>query len=153
MLSGTYLQTLPNWTGYATDGALFISAQLSTDAVSSLRQVWVLIRLWKQHSADARTVNTRRVKHFLNKFRRGSNHLGFICAGARNVYGYKRNTWHNFSCLLILTWAPTKNCLLADSFPLGLWRNKLWQWLEKGCRKPALGVSRFKITLLSHQRN
>ena len=27
---------------YATEGALFISAQLSTDAVSALRKVWVL---------------------------------------------------------------------------------------------------------------
>ena len=31
--------------GYATKGALFISAQLSTDAVSALRNVWVLIKL------------------------------------------------------------------------------------------------------------
>ena len=32
---------------YATEGALFISAQLSTDALSAaLRKVWVLIRLW-----------------------------------------------------------------------------------------------------------
>ena len=30
--------------GYATEGALFISAQLSTDAVSALRKVWVLIK-------------------------------------------------------------------------------------------------------------
>ena len=29
--------------GYATEGALFISARLSTDAVSALRKVWVLI--------------------------------------------------------------------------------------------------------------
>ena len=41
--------------GYATEGALFIPAQLSTDAVSALRNVWALIRLWKQHSAQART--------------------------------------------------------------------------------------------------
>ena len=40
---------------YATVGALFISAQLSTDAVSALRKVWVLVRLWKQPSALART--------------------------------------------------------------------------------------------------
>ena len=32
----------------ATEGALFISAQLSTDAVRALRKVWILIRLWKQ---------------------------------------------------------------------------------------------------------
>ena len=31
--------------GYTTEGALFISAQLSTDMVSTLRKVWVLIRL------------------------------------------------------------------------------------------------------------
>ena len=31
--------------GYATEGALFVSAQLSTDAVSALRKVWVLIKL------------------------------------------------------------------------------------------------------------
>ena len=37
---------------YATEGALFISAQLSTDAVSALRKVWV--RLWKQPSAQRR---------------------------------------------------------------------------------------------------
>ena len=41
--------------GYATEGALFISAQLSTDAVSALQKVWVLIWLWMQHSAKART--------------------------------------------------------------------------------------------------
>ena len=40
---------------YVTEGALFISAQLSTDAVSALRKVRVLIRLWKQPSAQART--------------------------------------------------------------------------------------------------
>ena len=37
--------------GYATEGALFISAQLSTDAIGALRKVWV----WKQLSAQART--------------------------------------------------------------------------------------------------
>ena len=31
--------------GYATEGALFISAELSTDAVGALRKVWVLIKL------------------------------------------------------------------------------------------------------------
>ena len=29
--------------GYASEGALFISAQLSTDAVSARRKVWVLM--------------------------------------------------------------------------------------------------------------
>ena len=40
---------------YATEGVLFISAQLSTDAVSALRKVRVLIRLWKQPSAQTPT--------------------------------------------------------------------------------------------------
>ena len=35
----------------ATEGALFMSTQLSTDTVSALRKVWVLIWLWKQPSA------------------------------------------------------------------------------------------------------
>ena len=38
---------------YATEGVLFTSAQLSNDAVSALRKV--LVRLWKQPSAQART--------------------------------------------------------------------------------------------------
>ena len=37
---------------YATEGALFISAQLSSDAVSALRKVRVLTRLSKQPSAQ-----------------------------------------------------------------------------------------------------
>ena len=43
-------------TGYATKGALFISAQqlLSTNAVSARRRL-MLISLWKQHSVQART--------------------------------------------------------------------------------------------------
>ena len=40
--------------GYATEEALFISMQLSTDAVSALRKVLVLIRLWKPPSTQAR---------------------------------------------------------------------------------------------------
>ena len=41
--------------GYATDWALFISAQLSTDAGSALQRAWVLIRVCKQQSVKART--------------------------------------------------------------------------------------------------
>ena len=40
-LSGTFLQTARF--SYATEGALFISAQLSSDAVNALRKVRVLI--------------------------------------------------------------------------------------------------------------
>ena len=35
---------------YITEGVFFISTQLSTDAVSPLQKVRVLIRLWKQPS-------------------------------------------------------------------------------------------------------
>ena len=41
--------------GYATEDALFNSAQLSTDGVCAHRKVWVLISLcmWKQPSVEA----------------------------------------------------------------------------------------------------
>ena len=53
--STTFRHLPPNsaWIGYATEGALFISTHLSTDAVNTLQKVWVLIRLWKQPSAKA----------------------------------------------------------------------------------------------------
>ena len=40
--------------GYATEGALFISAQLSTDTVSALQMFWVLIRLDAAESRHTR---------------------------------------------------------------------------------------------------
>ena len=46
---------------YATEGALFISAQLSTNAVSALRKVWVVIRLWKKPSAQFPSIISRTV--------------------------------------------------------------------------------------------
>ena len=53
--STAFRHLLPNSArfSYATEGALFISAQLCTDAVSALRKVPVLIWLWKQPSAQA----------------------------------------------------------------------------------------------------
>ena len=56
LLSGTFLHTLAVRIGcvYAIEGTLFISVQLSIDAVSALRKVWVLIKLWKQNSVQAR---------------------------------------------------------------------------------------------------
>ena len=55
--STTFRHLPPNSARFsnAEEGALFISMQLSTDAVSALRKVWVLIRLWKQPSALAHT--------------------------------------------------------------------------------------------------
>ena len=38
-LSGTFLQTLPQLVTYATEGTLFMSAQLSNDAVSAFLKV------------------------------------------------------------------------------------------------------------------
>ena len=44
-----------NWLHVPLKGALALfSAQLPTDAVSALRKVWVLLRLWKQPSTQAR---------------------------------------------------------------------------------------------------
>ena len=81
--------------GYATYGELFISAQLSNDAVNVLRKVWVLIRLWMQHSVQARTytwgasAQGREEK----EFRLDSDDFGYICVGESNVRSYKRNAW------------------------------------------------------------
>ena len=55
LLSGSYLPPNSARIGYAAEGALFISAQQSSDAVSVLRTDWVLIRLWEQSSVEART--------------------------------------------------------------------------------------------------
>ena len=67
--------------GYATEGALFISAQLSTDAVSALRKVWVLLRLWKEHIAFKQSckheTHPLRVKK-KKKLRLYLNDFGFI---------------------------------------------------------------------------
>ena len=53
LLSGSFLQTARF--SYATKGALFISAQLSTDMVGTFQKVWVLIWLWKQWNTQAHT--------------------------------------------------------------------------------------------------
>ena len=49
----SFLQTLPELVTPLKTGALFISAQLSTDAVSALRKMWVLD--CESHSVEART--------------------------------------------------------------------------------------------------
>ena len=43
-----------NWLGHC-QGAFFIPAQLSSDAVGALGKMLVVIRLWKQHTVQART--------------------------------------------------------------------------------------------------
>ena len=101
-LSGTFLQTLPELLTPLKGHVLFISAQLSTDAVSALRKVWVLI-LNKTVEATLRPstrLNLRRVRPGLKKkekkkrkkqFRLDSNDLDFICADVSNVGGFERN--------------------------------------------------------------
>ena len=89
-------------TGYATERALLIYTQLSTDAVSALRKFWVLIRL-ETTQRRSTLVNRRHVrpgKKNQKKIRLGSNDFGCICAGVSNVGGYKRNVWYNLSCEL-----------------------------------------------------
>ena len=48
--------------GYATEGELFISAQLSTDTLSALQMFWVLIRLDAAKSPGT-PVNMRCLHH------------------------------------------------------------------------------------------
>ena len=48
-LSDTFLQTARS--GYTTEGALFLSTQLSTNAVSTFQKIWVVIRLWRNISS------------------------------------------------------------------------------------------------------
>ena len=104
--------------GYATEGAVFISAQLSTDAVSALRKVWVLLKLQalvydtlpstKVPESDARSVSTNKTgnnlapKHPKKTTRDASapslkrssvsiqTYFDFICAGVSNVVSHKK---------------------------------------------------------------
>ena len=78
LLSGTFLQTLPDLVTPLNGHS--ISAQLSTDAVSALRKARVLIRLWKQPSAqDARKreAHLPRVKKRREEFRFDSKRFWF----------------------------------------------------------------------------
>ena len=91
---------------YASEGALFISAQLSAVGVSALRKVReYMIRLRKQPSAQAPTSNMRRIhpglkrKEKKEEFRLDSNDFGLICAGISNMVSYETNVWYNLSCL------------------------------------------------------
>ena len=84
---------------YATEGALFISAQLSTDAVSALRKVWVLIWLWKQPSAQApKQTWDASTPGKIKEFCVHSNDC-FICAGVNFIGGYKWHALFYLNCL------------------------------------------------------
>ena len=100
--------------GYATEGALFNTAHLSTDVVSALRKVRVLclIRLWKQPTPkQARKHDTHpppRVKK--RKLHLDSTDCGFICACVNFVGGYKWHTLFYLSCL-----SQTYYCLCTNN--------------------------------------
>ena len=76
------------WTGHAAEGALFISMQLSTNAVSTLWKVWVLIRKKlvskHAHKHEACQLWGRKEK----KFHLDSDNFGFIYAGVNNMGSY-----------------------------------------------------------------
>ena len=80
---------------------LFISAQLSTDAVSAHRQVCVLIcrsNLAPKH-ARKHEAHPPRVKKNQQEFCLDSNDCIFICAGVNFVGGYKWHALFYLSCL------------------------------------------------------
>ena len=80
----TYL--LPN----STEGALFISAKLSTDAVSAVRKVWILTRLEATLLANNHVKKRRARLSGKNRVQPGFRRFWFYL-GLRNVGGYKRN--------------------------------------------------------------
>ena len=140
-----------NW--YATEGAFFMSLQPTTDVVSALRKVWVLIRLWKQHSIKApvstwgtSTWGTKKKKRVPSWFKG----FWFHCAG--NMGGYKRNARYNLSWLLRTFWAATTTCLLAKFWELQ--HNQLWRCLEAiinqclGFEAKAVKEMTFQVQLL-----
>ena len=122
-LSITFWHLPPNSarTSYATEGALFISAQLSTDTVSALWKVRVLTRQWKQRSIQACTqawgVSTpgrKRVPSQCKQF------WFYLCqckqpiavVVIKEMPGMIGVVCYRLSSIC----APRKNCSLADSF-------------------------------------
>ena len=88
--------------GYTTERALFISAQLSTDAVSA-----PLKGLGIDKTVAATIVSNHTCKHVpppwvpkKEEFHLDSNYFGLICAGVSNLGSYKRSTWYHFICQL-----------------------------------------------------
>ena len=113
---------------YAAEGVLFISAQLSSNAVSALRKVSSgtdKLRLCRDTTACSvvsldcgsnlapkharkHEAHPPQVKNlFLKEFHLDSNDLGFIWAGVGSMVSYI--IW--VVCNKLTTaWAPTKNC-------------------------------------------
>ena len=83
--------------GYATERALFISAQLFTNALKDLGTNKTL-KATEHPSTD---VNTRHICFRVEKeFHLDSNDSGFISAGINYMGGCRRNIWNNLSWLL-----------------------------------------------------
>ena len=80
-------------TGYATEGALLISSRLSTDAVNSLRKVWLLIMKTMEAingGSKHGRIQEVRLPSVINEFRLSSNDFGLACSGVSNVRGNER---------------------------------------------------------------
>ena len=100
-------------------GTPFISAQLFTDAVSALRKVWVLISLWKQPSALARTLTwDASTQGKIKRVRLDSNDFGFIWAGeaTRSVMKQMSDIMWVVCNKVTTVWAPTKKLLISWQF-------------------------------------
>ena len=124
-------------TGYATEGALLLFAQLSTDAVSALRKVWVLRRLWKWHSTQA-PIRLGWKKRSSLSIQTTSVWFVLVQATWSVIKAMSDIIWvvcHKRICLSI-----TEKLFVSRQFFRDLRRNKLWQWLEEGRRKPVVGV-------------
>ena len=92
-------------TGYVTEGALLISANLSTDAVRTFRKVWIRIRPRQQHSVEARTYiairfePSREMNLFPSRFKRLWSYSWCYGGGNRRCI-CRRFASDSFSCLL-----------------------------------------------------
>ena len=106
--------------GYTPEGALFISKQLSSNAASTLWEVWVLIRLWNSIASKHTCKHEAHLPQIKSEFHLNLNDFGFSFAGVSNVGGCKRNTRYNLSCLLQTYWllSTNKKKMLADSFSI-----------------------------------
>ena len=72
-------------TGYVTEGALFITMQLSTNVVSTLWKVWILVRLWWLHITQAQRKHEMHPPQVQSKFCLDWNNFCFICGGVRKL--------------------------------------------------------------------
>ena len=123
-LPGTFLQTLPDFVTALKGHSSVISAQLSSDAISALRKVRVLIydcrsNLAPKHARKHET-HPPRVKKKGRRVASRFQRLWFYLCWCKLCW---RLYWNDTPCFIWVVcnkittiWAPTKNCSLADSF-------------------------------------